>query len=94
LPYGGYVGRRRHETQPHTYNDAEILAATLAGMPDSLGGKRMAIYIVELARAVMTLDWLPGVVPHCVPVETKRNQHGERFTTVVVGTERVLTRVK
>ena len=40
----------------------------------------------------MTPDWLPGVVPRCVPVETKSNQHGERSTTIVVGVERVLHR--
>ncbi len=54
----------------------------------------MAIYIAALERGVMTPDWLPGVVPRCVPVETKRNQHGERSTTVVVGTEHVLTHGK
>ena len=70
------------------------MAATLAGMPDSLGGKRMAIYIAELARSGMTPDWMPRVVPRCVPVETKCNQHGERSTTVVVGFERVLSRGK
>ena len=79
-------------SQSYTHQDAEVVAATLAGMPDSLGGKRMAIYVAELARAGMTPDWLPGVVPRCVPVETKRNQHGERSTTIVVGVERVLHR--
>ena len=83
-----------HGSQSYTHQDAEIVAATLAGMPDSLGGKRMAIYIAELARGGMTPDWMPGVVPRCVPVETKANQHGERSTTIVVGTERVLTRGK
>jgi thiazole synthase ThiGH ThiG subunit len=63
-------------------------------MPDSLGGKRMAIRVAELARAGLTPDWMPGAVPRCVPVEMKRNQHGERSTTVVVGTERVLARGK
>ena len=29
-----------------------------------------------------------------MPVENKTNQHGERATTIVVGTERVLTRGK
>ena len=38
----------------YTHADAEVVAATLAGMPDSLGGKRMAIYVAELARAGMT----------------------------------------
>jgi len=81
-------------SQSYTHPDAEIVAATLAGMPDSLGGKRMAISVAELARAGMTPDWLPGVIPHCVPLETKCNQHGERSTTIVVGTERVLSRGK
>jgi hypothetical protein len=52
------------------------------------------VILAELARAGLTPDWMPGVVPRCVPVETKRNQHGERSTTVVIGTERVLTRGK
>ena len=66
------------------------MAATLAGMPDNLGGKRIAIYVAELARAGMSPDWMPDVVPRCVTVETKRNQQDEQSTTVVVGIERVL----
>lgn len=81
-----------HKSQSYTHEDAEIVAAALAGMPHSLGGKRMAIYMAELARAGMTPDWLPGAVSRCVPVETKQNQHGERSITVVVGVERVLHR--
>lgn len=54
----------------------------------------MAIRIAKLARAGLTPDWMPGAVPRCVPVEVRRNQHGERATTIVVGTERVLTRGK
>ena len=56
------------------------------------GVQTCALPISELARAGMTPDWLPGVMPRCVPVETKSNQHGERSTTVVVGIERVLHR--
>jgi hypothetical protein len=82
------------KTGSYTHADAEVVAATLAGMPDSLGGKRMAICVAELARAGVTPDWLPGVVPRCVPAETKTNQHGERASTIVVGTERVLSRGK
>lgn len=89
---GCKVDGGQHKTGSYTHADAEIVAATLAGMPDSLGGKRMAISVAELARAGMTPDWLPGVVPRCVPVETKSNQHGARSTTVVVGIERVLHR--
>jgi hypothetical protein len=65
---------------------------TVAGMPDKLGGKRMAIRVAELARAGLTPDWMPGAVPRCVPVEVKRNQHGEPANTVEVGIERVLHR--
>jgi len=54
----------------------------------------MAISVTELARAGMTPDWMPGVVPRCVPMESKQNQHGERANTIVVGTERVKTRGK
>jgi hypothetical protein len=84
----------RYKVGGYTHEDAEVIAATVAGMPDRLGGKRMAICVAELARAGLTPDWMPGAVSHCVPVETKRNQHGERATTIVVGTERILTRGK
>ena len=84
----------RHKMGSYTHHDAELIAATVAGMPDSLGGIRMAIQVAELARAGMTPDWLPGVVPRCVPMETKNNQHGKRASTIVVGTERVKTRGK
>ena len=78
----------------YTHEDAEVIAACVAGMPDAMGGKRMAIRVAELARAGLTPDWMPGAVPRCVPVEVKRNQHGERAATVVVGTARVLSRGK
>ncbi len=84
----------QHKIGNYTHEDAEVIAACVAGMPDSLGGKRMAIRIAELARAGLTPDWLPGAMPRCVPVEVKRNQHGERAATTVVGTARVLSRGK
>ena len=91
---GCKVDGGQHKMGGYTHADAEVVAAAVAGMPDSLGGIRMAISVAEMARAGMTPDWMPGVVPRCVPVETKTNQHGERATTVVVGTERVLSRGK
>ena len=91
---GCQIDGGRHKLGSYTHEDAEVIAATVAGMPDSLGGKRMAIRVAELARAGMTPDWMPGVVPRCVPKETKNNQHGERATAIVVGTERVKTRGK
>lgn len=84
----------QHKIGGYTHEDAEIIAACVAGMPDAMGGKRMAIRVAELARAGLTPDWMPGAVPRCVPVEVKRNQHGERASTIVVGTARVLTRGK
>ena len=91
---GCKVDGGQHKMGSYTHPDAEVIAATVAGLPDSLGGKRMAIRVVELARAGLTPDWMPGIVPRCVPVETRQNQHGERAVTIVVGIERVKTRGK
>jgi hypothetical protein len=91
---GCKVDGGQYKMGSYTHPDAEVIAATVAGMPDSLGGIRLAIQVAELARAGMTPDWMPGVVPRCVPMEIKNNQHGERARTIVVGTERVKTRGK
>ncbi len=91
---GCKVDGGQHKIGGYTHEDAEVIAATVAGMPDSLGGKRMAIRVAELARAGLTPDWMPGAVPRCVPAEVKRNRHGDRAVSVVVGTERVLTHGK
>lgn len=91
---GCRVDGGRYKMGDYTHEDAEVIAAAVAGMPDSLGGKRMAIRVAELARAGLTPDWMPGAVPRCVPVETRQNQHGVRAVTEVVGTERVLSRGK
>jgi len=50
----------------------------------------MAISVAEMARAGITPNWMPGAVPRCVPVDIKRNRHGDRAVSVVVGTERVM----
>jgi hypothetical protein len=91
---GCKVDGGQHKIGGYTHEDAEVIAATVAGMPDSLGGKRMAIRVAELARAGLTPDWMPGAVPLCVPVDIKRNRHGDRATSEVVGTERVLIKGK
>lgn len=87
---GCQVDGGQHKLGGYTHEDAEVIAATVAGMPDSLGGKRMAIRVAELARAGLTPDWMPGAVPRCVPVDMKRNRHGDRAVSIVVGTERAL----
>ena len=91
---GCKVDGGQHKIGSYTHPDAEIIAAILAGLPDRLGGKRMAIRVAELARARLTPDWMPGAVPRCVPVDIKRNRHGDRAVSVVVGTERVLIKGK
>jgi hypothetical protein len=91
---GCQIDGGQHKLDSFTHPDAEVIAATVAGMPERLGGIRMAIRVTELARAGMTPDWMSGAVPRCVPVEVKHNQHGERAVTMVVGTERVLSRGK
>ncbi|MGO4917799.1 hypothetical protein [Pseudogemmobacter sp. W21_MBD1_M6] len=91
---GCKVDGGRHKMGGYVHEDAEVIAATVAGMPDSCGGIRMAVRVAELARAGLTPDWLPGVVPRCVPRDTRENQHGVRAVTEVVGTERVLSRGK
>jgi len=91
---GCQIDGGRHKVGGYTHEDAEVIAATVAGLPDSLGGKRMAIRVAELARAGLTPDWMPGAVPRCVPVDIKRNRHGDRALSIVVGTERVLIKGK
>jgi hypothetical protein len=87
---GCKVDGGQHKMGSYTHADAEVIAATVAGMPDSLGGIRMAISVAEMARAGITPDWMPGAVPRCVPVDIKRNRHGDRAVSVVVGTDRVM----
>lgn len=91
---GCKVDGGQYKVGSYTHEDAEVIAATVACIPDSLGGKRMAIRVAELARAGLTPDWMPGAVPRCVPVDIKRNRHGDRATSEVVGTERVLIKGK
>lgn len=82
----------QHKIGGYTHEDAEVIAATVAGIPDSLGGKRMAIRVAELARAGLTPDWMPGAVPRCVPTIVKQNQHGTHAGAIVVSTERIRVR--
>ena len=91
---GCKVDGGQHKMGSYTHPDAEVIAATVAGIPVSLGGIRMAIHVAELARAGLTPGWMPGAVPRCVPVETKQNQYGERSATIVVGIDAPLLQVR
>jgi hypothetical protein len=79
----------QHKMGGFVHPDAEVIAATVAALSDSFGGRRMAIRMAELATAGMTPDWMPGATPRCVPALVPGNQHGERVEVVVVGHERV-----
>jgi len=61
-------------SDPHS--DADIVASALASLPENHGGRRMAIWIAELARAGREPDWMPDARPACTPVEWKRCKHG------------------
>jgi hypothetical protein len=75
---GCKVDGGQHKIGSYTHADAEVVAATVAGMPDNLGGIRMAISVAEMARGGITPNWMPGAVPRCVPVDIRRNRHGDR----------------
>ena len=51
---GCKVDGGQHKMGSYTHPYAEVIAATVAAMPNSLGGFRMAIQVAELARAGMT----------------------------------------
>ncbi|RAK11258.1 hypothetical protein ATI53_105116 [Salipiger aestuarii] len=56
---GCKVDGGQHKMGNNTHADAEVIAATLAGLPDSVGGIRMATRVAELALAGLTPDWMP-----------------------------------
>lgn len=77
-------------SEPHW--DAEIIAATVANLPDAVGGFRMGIRLAELARAGLTPDWMPGAVTRCVPSQWRQTKHGNRAQSVVCGQQLVSSR--
>jgi hypothetical protein len=62
-------------SDPH--EDAERVASALACLPEGCGGRRMAIWIAELARADR---WPvpPDVATTCAPVSWRKCKHGMR----------------
>ena len=44
----------RYKLGDYTHEDAEVIAATVSGMPDDLGGKRMAIRVAAWSRLTQT----------------------------------------
>lgn len=54
-----------------THEDAEVIAAIVANIPDDLGGKRMALMICEIARSGLLPNWMEGAVPRLEPVNVQ-----------------------
>lgn len=66
--------------------DADVVAAALITIPESLGGRGMAVTMAELARAGQVPDCMIGARPACVPVAWGRdNQHGRQARTETLG---------
>lgn len=77
-------------SEPHP--DADIVASALAALPDARGGRRMAIWIAELARAGMRPDWMEGATTRCVPLDLGREKPGRPPKSEVCGTVEVVNR--
>lgn len=58
------------------HHDADMVAASLACLPECYGGRRMAVQIAELARAGEVPDWMGAAVPKCDPVDWRVSKHG------------------
>lgn len=61
------------------HHDADIVASTLAVLPESCGGRRMAIWIAELARSGRVPEWQSELQVR--PMATSTNRHGTRART-------------
>lgn len=57
---GCKVDGGKHKIGTYSHEDSEVIAAIVGGLPDGLGGRRMAIWVAELTRAGLTPDWMPG----------------------------------
>jgi len=69
----------------YPHEDADTIAAIVAHLAESAGGRRVAIAVVEHAKAGNTPDWFPGVVAKVEPAEWVTNRHGRHPATDIVG---------
>lgn len=81
---GVSIDKSPGKSYPH--EDAEVVAAILAHLPDVVGGRRMAIRIAEHARAGNTPDWMPGAIPRLEPLEWQDKWWGTRGKSEVLET--------
>ncbi|MGY9050246.1 hypothetical protein P775_09780 [Puniceibacterium antarcticum] len=77
-------------SEPHP--DADAVASALAALPQGHGGRRVALWIAELARSGLTPDWHQDERPRCVPVAWRSCKHGDFAKTDVAGSVEVMGR--
>ncbi len=61
--------------------DAQIIASTVASLPVSHGGRQMAVFVAQHARAGVAPDWMRDARPTIQPCGMRTNRHGERAET-------------
>ena len=61
-------------SDPHP--DADLVASAVSCLPEGCGGRRMAVWIAELARTGRWPDWGAGLTPRCEPVGWRHCKHG------------------
>ena len=73
--------------------DASTIADAVAGLPEGMGGRGMALQIAAYARSGTVPNWMPDAVPRLVPQAWAReNQHGQMAATEQKGVAVVVTR--
>ncbi|WP_226936961.1 hypothetical protein [Pseudogemmobacter faecipullorum] len=61
--------------------DAEIIASAVASLPAGHGGRQMAVFVAEHARAGTVPDWMRDARPRIQPCGMRTNRYGERSIT-------------
>lgn len=89
---GCKVDRSGHVPEGHhTAPQAEYIAAMVGGLPDHLGGRRVALTVAECGRQRCTPDWMADAEPRLVPQEwAASNQHGRKGKSQIFGKARTM----
>lgn len=57
-------------------DDAEIIASAVSSLPVEWGGRQMAVFIAQSARAGIAPDWMRDARPKYLPMDVRTNRHG------------------
>lgn len=77
-------------SDPHP--DADVVASALAALPDAFGGRRVALWVADLARAGTVPSWGQGLSPLCTAAEWRVTKHGRFAKTRRIGVHRYESR--